>query len=58
MYVCRNPKDTAVSTYKFFAQTRPEMQADFEEFAKLFKDNVYTYGSYFSHLKVNFALNI
>ncbi len=53
MYVCRNPKDTVVSFYKFVQLLYPDMTATFEDFLGMFQDGVMLYGSYWYHLKVS-----
>ncbi len=52
VYVCRNPKDSAVSFYHFQRLRLADMEEDFDAFADLFKSGTLVYGSYWHHLKV------
>ena len=51
VYVCRNPKDAAVSYYKFL-QTDDELKGPFEDFAEVYTAGAMIYGDYWHHLKV------
>ncbi len=54
VYVCRNPRDACVSYYHHqrLWDEGYRFKGSFEDFAKLFRKGILSYGSYWSHLKV------